>query len=211
MEVETFVVPPLDNNVYLVYDAGAREAVLIDSSLSAAKVLPRIQELGLTLKFLANTHGHADHIADNAPIAKSTGAKVGVHEADSYRFELVAKDARPYLAVPPPASKADVLLKEGSVVKVGASELRVLHTPGHTEGSSCLYAEAAGYLFSGDTLMAHSFGDANGLGASPARLWASLHRLAELPPQTRVLPGHGPPTRVGDESWIANLRYAAPH
>ena len=211
VEVEAFSVPPLGNNVYLVYDPATREAVLIDTSLGASRVLPRVKELGLSLKFILNTHGHADHVADNSAVAKATGAKVGIHEADAYRLELVAKETRPYLAAPPPASKADVLLKEGTVVAIGGASLRVIHTPGHTEGSIGVHAPAAGCLFSGDTLLAGTFGSTTGLGASPARLWRSLRRVCELPPETRVLPGHGPPTRIGDESWVANLRYAAPH
>lgn len=211
MELETFVVPPLENNVYLMYDGTSKEAALIDSSLSATKVLPRIQERRLALKFVLNTHGHHDHVADNAPIAKATGAKVAIHEADAYRLEKNAKEPRPYMQTPPPPSKADVLLKEGSTVKVGSIESRVLHTPGHTEGSVSFYVAGDGYLFTGDTLMAGTFGLTDGPGGSPAMMWRSLKRLYDLPPLTRVLPGHGPPTRVGDETWIANLRYAAPH
>ena len=211
MEVETFVVPPLENNVYLVYDAGAREAVLIDSALGADAVLPRVKELGLALKFVLNTHAHHDHVADNARIAQETGAKIGIHEAEVPRLERVSHEARPYLPTPPPPSKADLVLKEGTVVKVGAAELRVLHTPGHTEGSVCIHAPDLDVLFSGDTLLAGTFGDANGPGGSPAMMWRSLRRLYALPPDTKVFPGHGPPTRVGDETWIGNLRYAAPH
>jgi len=211
VEVETFVVPPLGNNVYLVYDADAKEAALVDTSLSAAKVLPRLRELGLALRFILNTHGHADHVADNAAVAKATGAKIGIHEADAHRLEAVAREVCPYLSAPPPPSKADLLLKEGSVVKVGSIALRVIHTPGHTEGSVCLQVPEAGCVFSGDTLLAGTFGTTDGAGGSPARMWRSLSRLHEAPPDTRVLPGHGPPTCVGDESWIANLRYAAPH
>ena len=211
MEVEPFAVPPLENNVYLLYDPATKEAVLIDSSLGAAKLLPRIRELGLSLKFILNTHGHVDHVADNAPIAKETGAKIGIHEADAYRLEKVAREPRPYLPSPLAPSKADVILKEGTVVKVGAEEVRVLHTPGHTEGSVTFHAPSLGYLFTGDTLFPGRFGDADGEGGSPANLWRSLRRLAEFPSETKVLPGHGRPTRIGDEAWIANVRYASPH
>ena len=79
----------MENNVYLLYDPATKEAVLIDSSLGAAKLLPRIRELGLSLKSILNTHGHADHVADNAPIAKETGAKVGIHERLGGDFGLV--------------------------------------------------------------------------------------------------------------------------
>lgn len=211
MDIETFVVPPLQNNVYLVYDGDAGEGLLIDSALGAAKVLPRITELELSLKYVLNTHGHHDHVADNAPIAQATGAKIGIHEADASRLEAVAKQSRPYLPTPPPPSKADAILKEGTTVTVGSVEVRVMHTPGHTEGSASFHVPAEGYLFTGDTLLAGTFGNTGGPGGSPAFMWQSLRRLYALPPETNVLPGHGRPTRVGDESWIENLRYAAPH
>ena len=211
MEVETFVVPPLENNIYLVYDGGTKEALLVDASLGADRVLPRIREMGLALKYVLNTHGHPDHAADDARIAKETGAKIAIHEADVYRLERNAHDPRPYLPTPPPPAKADVVLKEASVVKVGGAEVTTLHTPGHTEGSVCFYAAGASTLFTGDTLMAGTFGLTGGSGGSPAMMWRSLRRLYELPADTKVLPGHGPPTRIGDESWIANLRYAAAH
>lgn len=211
MQVETFVVPPLDNNVYLLYDEQTKEAILIDSSLGADRVLTRLRERGLSLKFLVNTHGHADHVADNANIRKETGAKLGIHEADAYRLVQVSREKREYLEEPPLPSKADVLLKEASVVKAGAVELRVMHTPGHTEGSICFFLPGTGYLFTGDTLLRGTFGSTSGLGASPAFLFRSLGRLYGLSPETKVLPGHGPPTRLADETWIANLRYAAPH
>lgn len=211
VEVETFLVPPLENNVYLVYDGESKDAALIDSSLGAAKVLPRVRELGLALKFVLNTHGHADHVADNASIREATGAKIGIHEADAPRLEKVARESLPYLPAPPKPSKADVLLKEGTVVTIGSAELRILHTPGHTEGSVSVHMAANGTVFTGDTLLAGTFGNANGPGASPAMMWRSLRRLYAFPPETKAFPGHGRPTRVGDESWIANLRYSAPH
>lgn len=212
MELETFVVPPRDVNVYLVYDPDAGQGVLVDSALCGEKVLPRIEELGLKLTHVLNTHGHVDHVADNARIAEATGAKVGIHEADAYRLERVALDARPHLPAPPAASKADILLKEGTEVPVGTATLLVLHTPGHTQGSSSFYVPDEGIVFTGDTLLAGAFGDTNRAGASPAFLWQSLRRLhSQLPPPTKVFPGHGATTRIGDETWIANLRYAAPH
>jgi glyoxylase-like metal-dependent hydrolase (beta-lactamase superfamily II) len=211
MEVESFVVPPLDNNIYLVYDAESKEAALVDTALGAAKVLPRIARLGLTLTTVVNTHGHHDHVADNAAVVAATGAKLAIHEADAHRLAEVAKQPRDYMPTPPPPSKADVLLKEGSIVKVGSLELHVIHTPGHTEGSISLYSAPENQLFTGDTLLRGTFGDANGPGASPAMMYRSLARLYAMPPETRVLPGHGAGTRVGDEAWIANLRYAAPH
>jgi len=207
MEIESVVVPPLDNNVYLVVDEGTREALVIDTALGSGELLAKAREVGATIKYILNTHGHADHVADNEPLRAATGAKIAIFEAEVARLQRVAREPRWYLQVPPPPSKAEVLLKEGSEVRVGGVALVTLHTPGHTEGSVSFYAPSAGVLFSGDTLFRGTCGRTDVAGGSPARMISSLRRLATLPPETRVLPGHGPETTIGDETWIANVVY----
>ncbi|OGS45802.1 MAG: hypothetical protein A3K66_01565 [Euryarchaeota archaeon RBG_16_67_27] len=207
MIVESFRLPPLDDNAYLVVDEATREALIIDPALGAQTLLARAQELGATVKVILNTHGHPDHTADNAPLQAATGAKIGIFEVDAGRLSRNAREAPWYLSAPPPASKADLLLKEGSEVRVGSIVLTTLHTPGHTEGSACFYRAAEALLFSGDTLFAGSCGRTDVQGGSPARMVSSLRRLAQLPPATRILPGHGPETIIERETWIADLAY----
>jgi glyoxylase-like metal-dependent hydrolase (beta-lactamase superfamily II) len=207
MRIETLVVPPLENNVYLVIDEASKEAAVIDTGLGAKDILSRAESLGVKIVMILNTHGHADHTADDAPLKSATGAKLAIFEVDAYRLERNAKESRWFLPAPPPPATPDLLLKEGTSVRIGAITLVTLHTPGHTEGSCCFYDEADGVLFSGDTLFADSSGRTDTLGASPARMKASLQRLAQLPPGTRVLPGHGPATTIGQETWIADLTY----
>lgn len=207
MRVETLVVPPLDNNVYLAVDEASKQAAVVDTGLGAKDLLAKARELGVQILFILNTHGHVDHTADDAPLKAATGAKLAIFEVDAYRLARNAKEPRPFLAAPPTAVPPDVLLKEGSTVQVGALVLETLHTPGHTEGSCCFYDRADGILFSGDTLFAGSCGRTDTLGGSPAKMKASLRRLAELAPETKVLPGHGPATTIGRETWIADLAY----
>ncbi len=207
MRIETLVVPPLDNNVYLVVDEASHQAAVIDTGLGARDLLAKAESLGVKIIAILNTHGHADHTADDAPLKAATGAKLAIFEVDAYRLARNAKESKWFLPAPPPAVTADLLLKEGTTVPVGGVVLETLHTPGHTEGSCCFYDEANGVLFSGDTLFAGSCGRTDTLGASPAKMKASLQRLAELPPDTKVLPGHGPATTIGKETWIADLAY----
>lgn len=207
MRVETLVVPPLDNNVYLVVDEPSKQAAVVDTGLGARDLLAKAENLGVKILYILNTHGHSDHTADDAPLKAATGAKLAIFEVDAYRLARNATESKWFLPAPPPAVAADVLLKEGTTVAVGGLTLETLHTPGHTEGSCCFYDEADGVLFSGDTLFAGSCGRTDTLGGSPARMKASLRRLAELPPETKVLPGHGPATTVGKETWIADLAY----
>ncbi len=207
MRVESLVVPPLDNNVYLVIDEASKQAAVIDAGLGSKDILAKAESLGVKVTIILNTHGHPDHTADDAPLKAATGAKLAIFEVDAYRLDRNAKESRWFLPAPPPAVAPDILLKEGTTVQVGSIKLETIHTPGHTEGSCCFYDEADGILFSGDTLFAGSCGRTDTLGASPAKMKASLQRLAQLPPETRVLPGHGPSTTMGQETWIADLAY----
>ncbi len=207
MRVETLVVPPLDDNVYLVIDEASKQAGVIDTGLGAKDIVARAQKLGVKIVLILNTHGHPDHTADDAPLKAATGAKLAIFEVDAYRLERNAKESKAFLPAPPPAVAADILLKEGTTVQIGGITLETLHTPGHTEGSCCFYDEAEGLLFSGDTLLQGACGRTDTLGASPAKMKASLQRLAQLPPATQVLPGHGPATTIAAETWIADLAY----
>ena len=208
MRVTAFSVPPLRNNAYLVVDEGSLEAAVIDPAQGAQKILATLKLAGATVRFILNTHGHADHTADDAALKEATGAKVGIHEVDANRLEKNARDARPYLEGPPPPVKPDLLLKEGSEIRLGETVLVVLHTPGHTEGSAAFHAASEGILFSGDTVLAGTSGRTDIQGGSPAKMAASLRRLyREIPPDTRVCPGHGPETTMRAESWIADLTY----
>ncbi len=208
MRVTAFSVPPLRNNAYLVVDEGSLEAAVIDPARGAQKVLATLKLAGASVKFILNTHGHADHTADDAALKEATGAKVGIHEVDANRLEKNARDARPYLEAPTPPVKPDLLLKEGSEIRLGETVLVVLHTPGHTEGSVAFHAASEGVLFSGDTVLAGTSGRTDIQGGSPAKMAASLRRLyREIPPDTRVCPGHGPETTMRAESWIADLTY----
>ncbi len=207
MRVESLVVPPLDNNVYLVIDEASKQAALIDAGLGSKDILAKAESLGVKITTILNTHGHPDHTADDAPLKAATGAKLAIFEVDAYRLDRNAKESRWFLPAPPPSVAPDILLKEGTTVQVGSVKLETIHTPGHTEGSCCFYDEADGILFSGDTLFAGSCGRTDTLGASPAKMKASLQRLAQLPPETKVLPGHGPSTSIGQETWIADLAY----
>lgn len=207
MRIERLVVPPLDNNVYLVVDEESRQAAVVDTGLGSRDLLAKAQELGVQIVLILNTHGHPDHSADDAPLQKATGAKLAIFEVDAYRLERNARESRWFLPAPPPLAKPDILLKEGSRIQIGSTTLKTLHTPGHTEGSCCFYAEEERVLFSGDTLFAGSCGRTDVAGGSPAKMVSSLRRLARLPPDTRVLPGHGPETTIGRETWIEDLVY----
>jgi len=207
MRVEKVVVPPLDNDAYLVMDEKSRQAAIVDPALGGKELLALAKALGATIAYVLNTHGHVDSTADDASIRSATGAKVAIFEVDAPRLEKNARESRWFLPAPPPPVKADILLKEGSEVRLGDLTIRTIHTSGHTEGSACFYIESEGALFTGDTLYRGSCGRTDVFGGSPAKMVFSLRRLMELPPSTRVYPGHGPETTIGDETWLLDLVY----
>jgi glyoxylase-like metal-dependent hydrolase (beta-lactamase superfamily II) len=201
MELLQRVVGPVATNLYVLGDEASREAVAIDTATPCvAWLTERLAERGWTLKLIVSTHRHWDHIGDNAPVAAATGALIAAHALDRHGLEHPSGRLAPF---PIPPSVPAIELAEGGVVRFGEVELAVLHTPGHTEGSVCLQAAAAGLLFSGDTLFAGAWGRVDLEGGSSEAMVASIARLARLEAGLRVLPGHGPATTIEDElPWM---------
>lgn len=205
MERLSRTVGPVGTNVHLLADERSCEAIAIDTAIpSLAWIGDELAARQWTLKLIVSTHGHWDHIGDNAAVAEHTGARIAAHPLDAHRLTNPQPMWAPF-KIPP--SIPAVELAEGEEVRFGAIHLRILHTPGHTEGSVCLFDEAEGALYSGDTLFAGAFGRVDLPGGSPDAIVESLARLARLDDAVSVLPGHGPATTIGRErpmlDWIA--------
>jgi glyoxylase-like metal-dependent hydrolase (beta-lactamase superfamily II) len=204
--IETGIFGPWRTNAYLVWDGRSPDALVLDPGMGAAEPLvERAAANGLRLRLIGNSHGHVDHVFDNAALHRSSGAPIGIHPHDAYR--LAGHNAYGFSVEP---SEMDRALQEGDEVDVGDLVFGVLHTPGHTEGSVCLHEERHGLLLSGDTLFAGSYGRTDLPGGSDEAMVASLRRLVEtLPPGTRVLPGHGPETTLEREAgWMRRIAQA---
>ena len=197
----TRAIGPLATNVHILADESSREAIAIDTAIpSLAWISDELAARGWTLKLIVSTHGHWDHVGDNAALSGHTGAPIAVHPLDRDRL-LHPKPI--YAPFPIPPSVPAVELAEGGVIRFGSLRLDVLHTPGHTEGSVCLMAPDEGIVFSGDTLFAGGWGRVDLPGGSPEQMAVSIGRLGRLEPGTRVMPGHGPATTISRESaWI---------
>jgi len=198
-------VEPFDNGMYVLADDRG-EAIVIDPSRGEREMMITIRDHGLRLVEILNTHGHQDHVFDNARVQEETRARIAIHAADAYRLDPAT---RPASQLQPPKSVADDLIAEGPLAYVRDLELQALHTPGHTEGSVCFYLPTEGVLFSGDLLFAGNVGRIDLPGGDAKQMEASLARVATLPPATRVFPGHGPATTIGAElGWLRGFRFA---
>ena len=201
MRLKTFRIGALDNCAYLVEDNG--EAIVIDPAHGFADTaVKEAGKINAKIMLIVNTHGHFDHIADNQPLHKATQAKIVCHKNDEgfllhpgeQGFEL------PFDILP---TIPQQLVWEGSTIVVGSLRFRVLHTPGHTPGSVCLYEEKEKILISGDTLFAGTYGRVDFPYSSEKDMFASLKCLAKLPGDVAVYPGHGEATTIGKEKkWL---------
>lgn len=201
MELVSHVVGPIATNVYVLADPVTREAIAIDTAIPSLDVVRGdLEPRGWTLKLIVSTHGHWDHVGDNAALAAHTGAPIAVHPLDAHRLT----DPQPLFApFPIPPSVPAVELAEGGVIRFGSLRLEVLHTPGHTEGSVCLRSPEDGLLLTGDTMFAGGWGRVDLPGGSADQMVESLARLAGYPDELRVLPGHGETTAIGRERrWL---------
>lgn len=190
MRLEAFRVPPLDNAVYVLFDA-RNDALVIDPSFGERRVLEVVRSHGLRVVEVLNTHGHPDHTFGDPAVVAATRAKLAIHRADAYRLDAIA---------------ADRLLDEGDESRLADLRLVTLHTPGHTEGSACFHLPEERVIFSGDTLFNAGLGRVDLPGADPAAMLTSLRRLMTLPDETAVYPGHGARTTIGAErAWVERL------
>jgi glyoxylase-like metal-dependent hydrolase (beta-lactamase superfamily II) len=200
MEYRRFAMGALWTNAYLLWDAEG-VAVLVDPGGDPSEALGFAEEKGLEIEWILLTHGHGDHIGglDEARIRSRKG--VAIHHADAPMLTSPEENLSRWMGSPVKSGAADKVLEDGETFWVGSMEVRVIHTPGHTAGSSCfLFREGATELLvSGDTLFTRSVGRTDLPGGSEKELKSSLVKLAALGDTLPVLPGHGPETSLGRE------------
>jgi len=195
------------SNAYVVCCPRTRLALLVDAGGDPDVIIRALRAREAVPILLVNTHGHADHIAANAQLkATFPELRLAIHSADARQLTSVTANLSFFLGVPVRSPAADILLDDCQKVCVGEMTFQVLHTPGHTPGSICLYGPAAGtgdppVVFTGDTLFAGGVGRTDFPGGSADLLLRSIReRLLPLAPETVVYPGHGPATTIGRET-----------
>ena len=203
VRIEAAPFGPWQTNAYLVWDGRSPNAMVLDPGMGAAgPLMERVAANGLRLHLIANSHGHIDHIFDNGPLIRASEAPLAIHPDDAYRLEGTNN-----YGFEIERSVATRDLGEGEQLRIGDLVFDILHMPGHSEGSVCLYEERRSLMLSGDVLFAGSYGRTDLPGGDDEQMVVSLTRLArEIPAAVRVLPGHGPETTVERElPWLSRV------
>jgi len=192
--IERLVVGPLATNCYILKSGD--ELAVVDPGGEAELILEKVRELGGSVKYVIDTHGHVDHIAANREVVKATGAELLIHELDAKLLATPDRNLSSLMGMKLTSPAPSRLLKDGDKVLVGEDEMTVLSTPGHTPGGICLLAPE--YAFTGDTLFLDSTGRTDFPGGSDEQMQESLDKLQTvLRKDTMLYPGHGEPGRFG--------------
>ena len=190
MIIEQILVTHMAVFCYLVADREGGEAVLIDPAGDHSRIEEVVNRHRVKITYIINTHGHFDHTSGNDYWMKKTGAPLLIHERDAGKLgslttRFFSRTMMGGKSSPPPQQ----VLRDGDVIRFGASELRVIHTPGHSEGSICLYAP--GHLFTGDTLFTEGMGRTDLMDGSEEKIMDSIvNKILALPDETIIWPGH---------------------
>ena len=190
----------LQCNCSVLGDEQTKEAIVVDPGDEVERIQAVLRQYGLTVKAIVITHGHIDHISGAQKLKILTGAPVYMNSSDQELVDALDKYAA-WLGVPTPeAVEVDTPIKDGDTLRLNARDLHIMHTPGHTQGSLCLYIPAEHKLLAGDTLFKGSVGRTDLPGGNTKQLLSSIKtKLLVLPEDTLVTPGHGDATSIGQE------------
>ncbi len=220
--VRTIPVGPLQCNCTIIADLEAGEAIVVDPGDEADRILLALAETKCRAVALLHTHGHFDHIGGTAGVKRATGAAIRIHDGDRPLYDSLPDQASYFGLDAQPTIPPDGGFEDGETIAVGRFRLEAIHTPGHTPGSTCFLLTPTGVgrdltpfgvgrdltpfgdqtpiLFSGDTLFRRSIGRTDLWGGDTPTILASIReKLFPLPPELRVVCGHGPDTTIGEE------------
>jgi len=205
MRINHYVVSMVQTNCYIVINVETRECFIIDPGASGKQLAEKIRQDNLTPVAVLLTHGHFDHAGGAKPLAEEFGIKIYAHEAEADTLHDPQKNVS-WMVGTKETYDADVFLKDEEVINLAGFEVKVLHTPGHTEGGCCYYIAEEGVVFSGDTLFAQSVGRTDFPGGSMSQIVRSIQKKlmilnepGNLENDIMVYPGHNDPTTIETE------------
>ena len=201
MHVETITVGPAASNCYVLWNED-KKALIIDPGSEAETILGTIENIGLSIVGYPLTHGHVDHVSALSRVHAAHPAPIALHPEDARWAFTKRNQMAPIYDPPESPGRIDRELGDGQAWMDAGFRYEVLHTPGHTPGGVCFLFPDHNVLISGDTLFRGSVGRTDLPGGNMDVLMNSLKRLADLPEELRVFPGHGPPTTIGEERQL---------
>lgn len=203
MIIKAFPSGPFETNAYVVVSQKSLVAAIVDPAPdSSDEIISFLTEQKLKPIAIWVTHSHWDHIAEVSVLKAKYDIPVYIHSLDAPNLQHPGSDKLPcWISIE--GVNPDHLIEEGEHLELGEYQFDVIHTPGHSPGCVCFYCPSENILLSGDTLFKGSIGNLSFSTARPNLMWPSLAKLAKLPVETRVFPGHGPSTTIGSENWLS--------
>ncbi len=201
LQLQTNVVDP--TNCYIIFDEDTKEAMVIDPASEVDKIVEMLDILKAKVKYIYLTHCHGDHIGGVNELKQRCGGKVLIHRIESENLNNPDVNLVGYIQMPEIVLEADSRVDGDDLIHIGKLEFKVIHTPGHTKGSTCLYCENEKLLFSGDTLFKGTWGRTDLPTGSIVDIMSSItNKLMKLPDDVIIYPGHGKSAMLKDEKPI---------
>lgn len=201
IKINTWIGDP--TNCYIIMDEKSKETMVIDAAGDVDKIEEMINIIKGKLKYIYLTHCHGDHILGVTELKKRCGGKILIHRYDAEGLNDARINLTPYIIEEKIELEADSRVDDKDIIHLGNLEFKIIHTPGHTKGGSCLYCEKEKCLISGDTLFRGTWGRTDVPTGNREEIIKSItNKLMTLPEDTIVYPGHGLSTRIKDEKPI---------
>jgi len=205
LSYEVLPVGSLQCNCVILYDNKEKSGIIFDPGEESSMILDKIKELSLKIKAIIHTHAHFDHVMASEVVLQNSGANIPVylHPEDNFLWEKLNTQAESF-GINASANLPEITawLEDGKTIKLGSQEIKVIHTPGHSPGSCCFFIENDNnpILISGDTVFYGSIGRTDLWGGDMTQILNSIQsKILTLPDSTKIIPGHGPSTQVGEE------------